>query len=129
MQSFITEGEIPHDMRDANSIALYNHRGSMSDSNTHRGISLLGTAGKAFAGVILHCLLKFERRVYPESQCGFISQRSTAGMIFSVHLSSTSRSFICGRCTADDNFYFLSSLLYTYNKTLFFNKGQVYISI
>ena len=71
-------------MRDANIIALYKNKGSRSDCNNHKGISLLGITGKAFARVILPRLQKLAERVYPESQCGFRSQRSTTDMIFSV---------------------------------------------
>ena len=41
-------------------------------------------AGKAFASVVLPKIQKMAKRVYPESQCGFRSKRSTTDMIFSV---------------------------------------------
>ena len=78
------EGKVPQDKRDAKIITLYKNKGARSDCNNHRGISLLGITGKAFARVILPRLQKLAERVYPESQCGFRSQRSTTDMIFSV---------------------------------------------
>ena len=78
------EGMVPQDMRDAKIITLYKNKGTRSDCNNHRGISLLGVAGKAFARVVLPRLQKLAERVYPESQCGFRSKRSTTDMIFSV---------------------------------------------
>ena len=54
----------------------------MWDCNNHRGICLLGIAGKAFVSWILPYLQKSAERVYAESQCG--SQSSTTDKIFSV---------------------------------------------
>ncbi|PIK34997.1 putative RNA-directed DNA polymerase from mobile element jockey-like [Apostichopus japonicus] len=50
----------------------------------YRGISLLSIVGKVFARVVLARLQVLADRVYPESQCGFRSGRSTIDMIFSV---------------------------------------------
>ena len=78
------EGIVPQDMRDAKIIVLYKNKGSRSDCNSYRGISLLAIAGKVFARVVLPRIQKLAERVYPESQCGFRSKRSTTDMIFSV---------------------------------------------
>ena len=78
------EGAVPQDMRDANIITLYKNKGDRSDCNNYRGISLLSIVGKIFARVILARLQKLADRIYPESQCGFRSERSTIDMIFSV---------------------------------------------
>ena len=43
------EGIVPQDMRDSKIITLYKNKGSRSDCNNYRGISLLAVAGKAFA--------------------------------------------------------------------------------
>ena len=77
-------GAVPQDMRVANIITLYKNKGDRSDCNNYRGISLLSIVGKIFARVILTRLQKLADRVYPESQCGFRSNRSTIDMIFSV---------------------------------------------
>ena len=45
---------------------------------------MLSTVGKLFARVVLKRLQKLADRVYPESQCGFRSERSTIDMIFSL---------------------------------------------
>jgi len=78
------EGAVPQDMRDANIVTLYKNKGDKSDCNNYRGISLLSIVGKAFAKVVLHRLQKLADRVYPESQCGFRSERSTIDMVFSI---------------------------------------------
>ena len=76
---------VPQFMRDAKIITLYNNKGSRSDCNNHKGISLLAIAGKTFARLILPRFKKLTERVYLESQYGFRSKRSTTDMIFSVH--------------------------------------------
>ena len=78
------EGDVPQDMRDCNIITLYKNKGDRSDCNNYRGISLLSIVGKVFARVVLNRLQKLADRVYPESQCGFRSERSTIDMIFSL---------------------------------------------
>ena len=66
------QGHIPQGIRDAGIITLYKNKGDSSDCNKYWGISLLSIIGKVFA-----C-------VYPESQCGFRTGRSTVDMIFSL---------------------------------------------
>ena len=78
------EGKVPQDMRNAKIVTLYKNKGERSDCNNYRGISLLSIVGKVFARVVLKRLQKLAERIYPESQCGFRSQRSTVDMIFSV---------------------------------------------
>lgn len=55
-----------------------------SNCNNYRGIFLLSVFGKVFARVVLNRLQKLADRVYPESQCGFRSERSTIDMVFSL---------------------------------------------
>ncbi|KAL1255575.1 hypothetical protein QQF64_013636 [Cirrhinus molitorella] len=71
-------------MRDANIITLYKNKGDRSDCNNYRGISLLSVVSKVFARVALARLQALASRVYPESQCGFRTGRSTVDMIFSL---------------------------------------------
>lgn len=71
-------------MRDRNIATLYKSKRDRSDYNTYRGISLLSIVGKVFPRVVLNRLQKLADRVYPESQCGFRSGRSTIDMIFSL---------------------------------------------
>ena len=78
------QGHVPQDMRHANIVTLYKNKGDRSDCNNYRGISLLSIVGKAFARVALARLQTLASRVYPESQCGFRSGRSTTDMIFSL---------------------------------------------
>lgn len=78
------EGEVPQSMRDANIVTLYKNKGDRSDCNNYRGISLLSIVGKLFARIALNRLQKLADQVYPESQCGFRSKRSTIDMVFSL---------------------------------------------
>ena len=78
------EGKVPQDMRNAKIITLYKNKGDRSDCNNYRGISLLSIVGKVFAGVVLVRLHVLAECIYPESQCGFRSKRSTVDMIFSI---------------------------------------------
>ena len=71
-------------MRDSIITTLYKNKGDRSDRNNYRGISLLCISGTLFARVTLYHLQKLAERVYPESQCGFRSNRSTVDMIFSL---------------------------------------------
>ena len=78
------EGSVPQDMKDSNIITLYKNKGDHSNCNNYCGISLLSVIGKMFACIILHRLQILADRIYPESQCGFCSKRSTIDMIFSL---------------------------------------------
>ena len=78
------EGAVPQTMRDAKIITLFKNKGDRSDCNNYRGISLLAIVGKVFARVALSRLQCLAERVYPESQCGFRSARSTVDMIFTL---------------------------------------------
>lgn len=78
------DGEVPQSMRDANIVTLYKNKGDRSDCNNYRGISLLSIVGKLFARIALTRLQKLADQVYPESQCGFRSKRSTVDMVFSL---------------------------------------------
>ena len=75
------EGSVPQETRDSNIITRYKYNGDRNDRNNCRGISLLCIAGKMFARVALHRLQQLAESVYPESQCGFRSKRSTVGTI------------------------------------------------
>ena len=78
------EGSVPQTMRDAKIVTLFKNKGDRSDCNNYRGISLLAIVGKVFARVALSRLQCLAERVYPESQCGFRSARSTVDMIFTL---------------------------------------------
>ena len=79
------EGAVPQDMRDAKIITLYKNKGERSDCNNYRGISLLSIIGKVYAWVLLICLQRLAEHIYPESQCGFQTERSMVDMVFSLH--------------------------------------------
>ena len=69
---------VPQDLRDASIIHLYKRKGNRQDCNNHRGISLLSTAGKILARILLNRLMKhLEQGLLPESQCGFRKERGT----------------------------------------------------
>ena len=80
------EKEVPQSMRDSKIITLFKSKGDRANCNNYRGISLLSIVGKVFARVILLRLQVLADRVYPESQCGFRSKRSTIDMISAVKI-------------------------------------------
>ncbi|XP_033095316.1 uncharacterized protein LOC117099902 [Anneissia japonica] len=63
---------------------LYKNIGDRGDCNNYHSISLLNVAGKICARVALARLEAIAESIYPESQCGFRSNRSTIDMIFSL---------------------------------------------
>ncbi|KAK2573141.1 RNA-directed DNA polymerase from mobile element jockey [Acropora cervicornis] len=78
-----SKGEVPGDLRDAVIVSLYKHKGEKSDCSNYRGVTLLSTAGKILARVLLDRLIPaIVEEVLPESQCGFRANRGTTVMIF-----------------------------------------------
>jgi hypothetical protein len=75
---------VPQAFKDAKISTLYKNKGERGDCNNYRGISLLSVTGKLLARILLSRLLAIAEDVYPESQCGFRSGRSTTDMIFTV---------------------------------------------
>lgn len=78
------KGSVPQDIKDAKIITLFKNKGDRHHCNNYRGTCLLNIVGKLFARIVLRRLVALAERIYPESQCGFRSQRSTVDMIFSV---------------------------------------------
>ncbi|XP_045454528.1 uncharacterized protein LOC123663932 [Melitaea cinxia] len=78
------EEAIPQDMKDSEIVTLYKGKGDRDECNNYRGISLLNIAGKAFAKVVLRRLDMLAARIYPKTQCGFRTGRSTTDMIFTL---------------------------------------------
>lgn len=60
---------------------LYNFQ---SICDNYRVISLLSIIGKLFVQIVLRRIQKLANRIYPESQYGFKSNRSTVAMIFAL---------------------------------------------
>ena len=84
-QVFWVNGQLPRDLRDANIIHLYKNKGDSSSCDNHRGISLLSTAGKILARIMLNRITKhILDDVVSESQCGFRKQRGTVDMVFAI---------------------------------------------
>ena len=76
---------MPADFRDATIVALFKNKGSRADCGNHRGISLLSTAGKIRAHIMLNRLIpSVAEKNLPESQCGFLRNHSTTDTIFTV---------------------------------------------
>ena len=76
---------VPKDFKDATIIHLCKRKGDRSICDNHRGISLLSTAGKIMAQIILNRLAKHvSDNILPETQCGFRSGRGTTNMIFTA---------------------------------------------
>ncbi|CAJ0940211.1 unnamed protein product [Ranitomeya imitator] len=81
-----TKEQVPQQMKDASIIHIYKRKGNRQSCDNHRGISLLSTAGKILARVLLNRLLHhLEQGLLPESQCGFRAKRGTVDMVFSAH--------------------------------------------
>ena len=76
------KGYFPQDMQGAITVTLYENKGECSDCNNNRDISLLSIVGKAFVRVSFCRLQKLAPCIYPDSQCSFRPDRSTADMIF-----------------------------------------------
>ena len=78
-----SKGEVPGDLRDAVIVSLYKNKGEKSDCSNYRGVTLLSTAGKILARVLLDRLIPaIAEEVLPESQCRFRANRGTTDMIF-----------------------------------------------
>ncbi|XP_041934160.1 uncharacterized protein LOC121696990 [Alosa sapidissima] len=76
---------VPQDWKDANIIILYKQKGDRADCGNSRGISLLSTAGKVLAKIMLSQLVEYiSELTLPETQCGFRKCRSTTDMIFAL---------------------------------------------
>ena len=75
------------DCVDAIMLYLYKDKGSKSNCDNYRGISLLEAVGKVLPKVLSSRLVKLIcPRVIPESQCVFRMGRGTVDMIFFTHL-------------------------------------------
>ena len=76
-------GRVPQQWRDANIVTIYKRKGARQDCGNYRGISLLATAGKILAKIMLGRLSASVIGILlPESQSGFRSGRSTSDSIF-----------------------------------------------
>lgn len=61
-------------------------KGNQQVCDNHRGISLLSTAGKILARVLLNRLIDhLEQSLLPETQCGFCKESGMVDMIFTAH--------------------------------------------
>ena len=81
------KGEVPKDWRDAIMIPLYKGKeaGKGEVCGNYRGITLLSSAGKILAGILLSRLnAEIVKTILPESQCGFRQNRGTTDIIFTV---------------------------------------------
>ena len=77
------KGTLPEDLRDAVIVSLYKNKGEKSDCSNYGGITLLSSAGKILARILLNRLiLMIAQENTPESQCVFRSNRGTVDMIF-----------------------------------------------
>ena len=81
-----SEAAVLQDFKDATIVHIYKCKGDRSCCDNHRGISLLSTAGKILARVLLNRLSDHVgiSNIIPESQCGFQAGRGTTDMIFAA---------------------------------------------
>jgi len=75
--------EVPQDFKDATIVTIFK-KGDRTQCGNYRGISLLSTAGKILAKVLLSRLQQAANKVLPESQSGFRANRSTMDPIFTL---------------------------------------------
>ena len=77
---------IPQEFKDATIIHLFKRKGNPHVYDNDRGISLLSTAGKILARVLLNRLNEHLERsgLLSESPCGFRKNRGTIDMIFTA---------------------------------------------
>ncbi|XP_030401681.1 uncharacterized protein LOC115642368, partial [Gopherus evgoodei] len=79
------KGSIPQEFGEESIVHLYKKKGNRQVCDNHRGISLLSTAEKVLAWVLLNPLIThLEQGLLPESWCGFRKGCGTIDMIFSV---------------------------------------------
>ena len=75
-------GCVPQQWKDCMIVNIYKKKGDAANCNNSRGISLLSTAGKVLARVLLMRVIKhIAEKVLPETQCCFRKERRTADMI------------------------------------------------
>lgn len=74
---------VPQDWRNAVIVPLYK-KGSKSECNNYRGISLLSVPGKVLTRIICNRLEPYLDKILRDGQCGFRRKRSTIDMIFST---------------------------------------------
>ena len=76
---------VPQEFKDALLVHLFKHKGNRHICNNHHGISLLATAGKIVAKIIINRLTATVTvEVVPKSQCGFHTSRGTTNILFST---------------------------------------------
>ena len=77
--------KVPNSWKDAIIITIYKNKGDRTLCGNSRGVSLLSTAGKTFAKLLLNRLIAHvSENILPETQCGFRGNRSTVDMIFAA---------------------------------------------
>nr|VZI46982.1 unnamed protein product [Spirometra erinaceieuropaei] len=77
------QGQVPQESKNTTIVHLYPPKGNRQLCDNHRGISLLKTAGKTFARILLNCPNNHpEQRLLPESHCGFRRHRGTTDLSF-----------------------------------------------
>ena len=81
IQRIWDQEKMPEDSRDALIAAMYKNKGSKADCRNNRSISLLSTAGKIFARIVLNRVIAVSEANLPEAKCGFRPGRSTVDMI------------------------------------------------
>ena len=79
-----TAKALPQQFKNALITAIYKKTGDRSVCGNYRDISLLSTAGKFLAKILLKRLQNIAEVILPESQCGFRRSRSTTDMIFTL---------------------------------------------
>ena len=76
---------VPQDWIDGLLVSLFKGKGIKSDCDHYRGITLLESAGKVLARILLDRLIEnICPLIIPEAQCGFTEGRGTVDMVFTA---------------------------------------------
>ncbi|XP_076029802.1 uncharacterized protein LOC143018328 [Oratosquilla oratoria] len=80
-------GCVPQQFKDGKIVTIYKKKGAKSLCSNSRDITILSTAGKTLARIMLMRLLShIAERILPESQCGFRRETSTTDMVYVARL-------------------------------------------
>ena len=79
-----TAEAVPQDFKDATITHLSKRKGERADCTNHRGISLLGIAGKILVRIINSRISALAKSLQLQSQCGYRTEYGTVDMIFAV---------------------------------------------
>ena len=126
INSSITEGDFPNSWKYAKVTPIYKNKGSRKDKKSYRPVSNLKSASKVLELIINQQILQFfeNQGLFPKSQHGFRSKRSTFSAIANMH-EEWLRQFREGNNSLVA-FFDLSAAFDTLSKEIFCKKLKIY---